>query len=113
MEAAARNAAHEIRERPLKTRKSERATRNGEAMVASPYEPERVEIAAQEGRPFVVRLKKRPVLVRDVVNMWRIDEAWWRRPVSRLYFQLEMDNDARITVFRDLLGGAWYRQHWA
>ncbi len=113
MEAAARNVAHEIQEKPLKTRNSKLETRNGEAVTASPYEPERVEVAAQEGRPFVVRIKKRPVLVRDVVNMWRIDEEWWRRPVSRLYFQLEMDNGARITVFRDLLGGSWYRQHWA
>lgn len=80
--------------------------------MISPYEPEKIEIAAQEGRPFVVRFRKRPVLVRDVVNMWRIDEEWWRRPVSRLYFQLELDNGARITVFRDLLAGTWYRQHW-
>ncbi len=113
MEAAARNVAHEIQERYLKTRNSQLGTRNSEAVVSSPYEPERVEIAAQEGKPFVVRLKKRPVLVKDVVNMWRIDEEWWRRPVSRLYFQLELENGARITVFRDLLGGRWYRQHWA
>jgi hypothetical protein len=84
-----------------------------EAIAVSPYDPEKIDVAAQEGRPFVVRLKKRPVLVRDVVNMWRIDEEWWRRPVSRLYFQLEMDNGARITVFRDLRSGTWYRQHWA
>ena len=84
-----------------------------ETEVVSPCEPERVEVAAQEGRPFVVRFRKRPVLVRDVVNMWRIDEEWWRRPVSRLYFQLELDNGVRITVFRDLLAGAWYKQHWA
>ena len=120
MEAAARSVAHEPQEKHLKTRNSQLGiaehpvrTRNGEAVVASPYEPERVEVAAQEGRPFVVRLKKRPVLVKDVVNMWRIDEEWWRRPVSRLYFQLELDNGARITVFRDLLGGTWYKQHWA
>ncbi len=80
--------------------------------AASPYTPERIEIAAQEGRPFVVRLKKRPVLVKEIVNMWRIDEEWWRKPISRLYFSLELENGARVTVFRDLLGGTWYRQNW-
>jgi hypothetical protein len=84
-----------------------------EAMTVSPYDPERIEVAAQEERPFVVRLKKRPVLVKDVVNVWRIDEEWWRKPISRLYFSLELENGARITVFRDLVAGTWYRQNWA
>jgi len=88
-------------------------TRHSAEAVASPYTPEKIEVAAQEGRPFVVRLKKRPVLVKDVVNMWRIDEEWWRKPISRLYFSLELENGARLTVFNDLSSGGWYRQNWA
>jgi hypothetical protein len=113
MDVVAWNVAHETQEKHLKTRNSQLGTRNGEATVASPYDPERIEVAAQDGRPFVVRLKKKPVLVKDVVNVWRIDEEWWRKPISRLYFSLELDNGARLTVFRDLLGGCWYKQHWA
>jgi hypothetical protein len=113
MEVGTWNVEHEIQDRSLKTRNTESATRNGEAIAASPYYPEKIEVAAQEGKPFVVRLKKRPVLVKDVVNMWRIDEEWWRNPISRLYFLLELENGARLTVFRDLLGGVWYRQNWA
>ena len=110
---AARNVGHEIPDRSFRTRNTERATRNSEVVAASPYYPEKIEIAAQEGKPFVVRLKKRPVLVKDVVNMWRIDEEWWRNPISRLYFLLELENGARLTVFCDLLKGTWYRQNWA
>ena len=113
MEIGTWNATHETRERPLKTRNTERVTRNSETATVSPYDPEKIEVAAQEGKPFVVRLKKRPVLVKDVVNMWRIDEEWWRKPISRLYFLLELENGARLTVFRDLVAGAWYRQNWA
>ena len=113
MEIATRNVGCETQERPLKTCNTKCATRNKGATVASPHAPEKIEVAAQEGRPFVVRLKKRPVLVRDVVNVWRIDEEWWRKPISRLYFSLELENGARITVFRDLVAGAWYRQNWA
>jgi len=113
MEMGTWNAGYEIQDRSFRTRNTEHATRNSEATVASPYDPEKIEIAAQEGRPFVVRLKRRPVLVKDVVNMWRIDEEWWRKPISRLYFSLELENGARITVFRDLVGGMWYRQNWA
>jgi hypothetical protein len=113
MEIGTWNAGNEIQDRSLKTRNSKLETRNSEAVAASPYDPERIEIAAQEGKPFVVRLKRRPVLVKDVVNVWRIDEEWWRKPISRLYYSLELENGARITVFRDLLGGTWYRQNWA
>jgi len=94
------------------TRHASYATRHDGEAVTSPYDPEKIEVAAQEGRPFVVRLKKRPVLVKDVVNMWRIDEEWWRKPISRLYFSLELENGARLTVFNDLSGGGWYRQSW-
>jgi hypothetical protein len=120
MEIGTWTARHEIQDKSFKTRNTvaehpvrKRVTRNSEAAAASPYDPEKIEIAAQEGTPFVVRLKKRPVLVKDVVNMWRIDEEWWRKPISRLYFSLELENGARITVFRDLVAGAWYRQNWA
>jgi hypothetical protein len=121
MEIGTWSAGYEIQDRSFKTRNTvaehpvrKHVTRNSEALAAaSPYDPEKIEIAAQEGTPFVVRLKKRPVLVKDVVNMWRIDEEWWRKPISRLYFSLELENGARITVFRDLVAGAWYRQNWA
>jgi hypothetical protein len=120
MEIGTLNAVPEIGHRSFRTRNPvaehpvrKPVTRNSEAVAASPYDPEKIEIAAQEGRPFVVRLKRRPVLVKDVVNMWRIDEEWWRKPISRLYFSLELENGARITVFRDLVAGAWYRQNWA
>ncbi len=95
------------------TRRSLIATRQGNEAALSPYDPEKIEVAAQEGRPFAVRFKKRPVLVKDVVNMWRIDEEWWRKPISRLYFFLELENGARLTVFNDLSNGGWYRQNWA
>ncbi len=94
------------------TRHSSFVTSHHTDAAVSPYDPEKIEVAAQEGRPFVVRLKKRAVLVKDVVNMWRIDEEWWRRPISRLYYSLELENGARLTVFNDLTGGGWYRQNW-
>ncbi len=96
------------------TRHASLVTRNGsEPAAASPYNPEKIEVAAQEGRPFAVRFKKRPMLVKDVINMWRIDEEWWRKPISRIYFSLELENGAHLTVFNDLSSGAWYRQNWA
>lgn len=81
--------------------------------VLAPYTPQAIEVTARDGTPVLVQVRKRRVRVAAVLNMWRIDEEWWRKPISRLYFLLELENGGRITVFQDLVGGLWYKQHWA
>ena len=81
-------------------------------MKSSPYEPEGIDVIAADGRPSAVRAGKRTFRVVRILNVWRIDEDWWRKPVSRLYLSLELDNGARLTVFRDMVSGAWYRQNY-
>jgi hypothetical protein len=42
---------------------------------------------------------------------WKIDEEWWREnPILRMYYQVTTGDGRRITVFRDLTTGKWYRQ---
>ena len=79
----------------------------------APYAPQGVEVVVHDGRPAAIWLKRRRRRVVSIVNMWRIDEEWWRKPISRLYFLIELENSARITVFQDLVSGQWYRQNWA
>jgi hypothetical protein len=81
-------------------------------MKTSPCEPEPLEVTMTDGKPAAVVLKKRSLKVKERLNMWRIDEEWWREPVSRLYFLLELENGAQITLFKDLIHGRWYRQNW-
>ncbi len=78
----------------------------------SPYEPETVTVMSREGLPVAVTIKKRCLPVREILNTWRIDEEWWRTPITRLYFLLQFDNGIRATVFHDLEGNQWYRQAW-
>jgi hypothetical protein len=57
-----------------------------------------VEVDSQ-GRPAAVTWQRRE-LVREVVNQWRVDDDWWRVPISRTYYTLRMptarlDQDAR------------------
>jgi hypothetical protein len=77
-----------------------------------PYDPQALEVIVRDGRPAAVRLKKRNLRVSEVANIWRIDEEWWRKPISRLYFLLDLENGMRLTVFLDLEQGGWYRQNW-
>jgi len=77
-----------------------------------PYDPQALEVIVRDGRPAAVRLKKRSLKVSEVANTWRIDEEWWRKPISRLYYLLEFTTGSRFTVFQDLITGQWYRQNW-
>jgi hypothetical protein len=78
----------------------------------SPCAPEAIEVDAGDGCPRTVRLGGRRVRVRERINTWRIDDEWWKAPVSRIYFLIELESGAVLTVFRDLSDGRWYRQNW-
>jgi len=49
--------------------------------------------------------------VTEVQDTWRIDDEWWReRPVSRVYYELALEDRRVVMVYRDLVGGRWARQ---
>ena len=59
------------------------------------------------GRPRTLRPDRQVVQIREV---WRIDDEWWRRPISRLYHQVVLDDGRVVVLYRDLVDGRWYRQ---
>jgi hypothetical protein len=81
-------------------------------MNKSPYEPELIEVVTREGSPKAVKYRGRFAEVKEILNMWRIDEEWWKKEISRLYYSLELPSGARLTVFHDLIEDRWYRQAW-
>lgn len=48
--------------------------------------------------------------VTRIVDVWRIDDEWWRTPLSRRYFLVALDDGVVRTLFHDLIGGGWYEQ---
>lgn len=82
-------------------------------MKVSPLDPEPLPVIAVKNRPAWVILKKKKQKVRRIINIWRIDDAWWHKPVSRMYYTIELESGSRITVFQDLGSGDWYRQNWS
>jgi len=43
----------------------------------------------------------------EVCNRWRIEEAWWRRPVSRDYYKL-VGSGMLALVYLDRVDGTWH-----
>src|SRR5437773_7363695 len=75
-------------------------------------------------RPIAVRTDKsgRPIAVsrgdghdfatiETVLDRWRIDDEWWRKEVSRMYYQVASSSGPVVTIFQDLLTGHWFFQN--
>ena len=58
------------------------------------------------GQPTVLCWAERREPV-EVCNHWRIEEAWWRKPVLREYFKLAGQNVLAL-VYRDGTDGTWH-----
>ena len=58
------------------------------------------------GQPAQLRWEGGSIPV-EVCNRWRVDEAWWRRPVSRDYYKL-VGNNLLALVYLDLVDGTWH-----
>ncbi len=48
--------------------------------------------------------------VASIQETWKIDDEWWRQPISRLYRQVILENGKMMTLYRDLTDGSWYVQ---
>jgi hypothetical protein len=49
-------------------------------------------------------------VVETVLEMWRIDDEWWRRLISRRYFAVILEGGTRAVLFEDLVTGEWFMQ---
>jgi hypothetical protein len=75
-------------------------------------QPRRVTVSADEhGEPVHVRMPGKPARRVETINeRWRIDDEWWRQPISREYRAVVLDDGRNITLYHDLLDRCWYAQ---
>jgi hypothetical protein len=64
----------------------------------------------KEGTPAILHQRGKRLRVVAVRERWRIDDEWWRDPISREYFALVLENGRPLILFRDLTTGGWYGQ---
>ena len=74
------------------------------------YDPEaRISFEVDDqGQPATLVWKQREP-VRDVVNRWRVDDDWWRVPISRTYYTVRTPT-ALLEIYEVLHTGAWHLQ---
>jgi hypothetical protein len=67
--------------------------------------------ADENGEPTHVRLPGKTARRIEVVReRWRIDDEWWREPISREYLAVILDDGRVLTLYRDLADRRWYAQ---
>jgi hypothetical protein len=45
-----------------------------------------------------------------VIDSWRINDEWWRNPISRRYLDIVLEGGGHVIVFQDLVTGDWFLQ---
>jgi hypothetical protein len=86
-----------------------RAT-DGVNRLRSLNQPRPIKVQADAiGNPVAIIHKGRRVVVEGIKDRWRIDDEWWRKTISRLYFQVVLQGRV-LTLFHDLIDGGWFVQ---
>jgi hypothetical protein len=64
------------------------------------------------GNPASVQLHGEWLRVLAIQDVWRIDDEWWREPVSRRYYELELEHRGQLIVYQDLVSQEWFQQRY-
>jgi len=76
--------------------------------------PEAVQVDVDaSGIPRAVRRSKNEgggQAVESVLESWRIDDEWWRRPIVRRYWEVLLNGGKRVILFEDLPTSEWFIQ---
>jgi hypothetical protein len=48
--------------------------------------------------------------VEEILELWRIDDEWWRTPLSRRYVDVLLEGGGHVVLFEDLTNGQWFMQ---
>jgi hypothetical protein len=48
--------------------------------------------------------------VEAIGEIWRVDDEWWRQPISRRYFDVVLQGGKHVVLFEDLTTNQWWMQ---
>ncbi len=81
--------------------------RNGLDRLRALNVPKRVEVELDaSGSPALIG----SVTIDAVRESWRIDDEWWREPITRSYYEVLLDGGGRVVIFLDHAKQEWWMQ---
>ena len=66
-----------------------------------------------QGLPDRICLRNRWYKVKQVADVWRVDDGWWtKQALSRIYVRLLLETTRPLVIFQDLNDLSWWRQNY-
>src|SRR5690349_4952 len=92
------------------TRNAEGGTRNRSDRLRALNVPQRVQVELDSnGQPIGIRDAECEMrTVEDVGEIWRIDDEWWRSPITRRYIEVVLKGGGRVVLFENMTTGEWW-----
>lgn len=60
--------------------------------------------------PTTVEFDEKRRVVDDIIEVWRVDDEWWRDYICRRYMDVALEGGGHVILFQDLVTGDWYVQ---
>ena len=79
-----------------------------EMPVAVYHAPSRTESGVRSLPPSSDLLT--PGSVDAIGEIWRVDDEWWRQPISRRYIEVILSGGRHVVLYQDLSTGEWFEQ---
>ena len=48
--------------------------------------------------------------VEAVLEVWRLDDEWWRQPIARRYVEVVLEGGNHVVLYQDLIADEWWMQ---
>ena len=88
-----------------------KTARAGQLRYLNQPRPIRV-LTDAHGAPRSVIIERKAQPVQRIRDRWRVDDAWWREPICRMYWELELQDGRVLTLYRDEIAGRWFEQQY-
>jgi hypothetical protein len=67
-------------------------------------------VADRNGEPIRFRNRGAVQEICQCMECWRVDDEWWRDPISRIYFQVVLGTGQSVILYHDLVRDQWFLQ---
>ena len=65
----------------------------------------------EDGHPILVTTQEDPYeAVEAIVEIWKIDDEWWREPISRRCVEVVLEGGKHVVLYEDSSTGKWFLQ---
>lgn len=74
-------------------------------------QPQPIQVVCdRQGRPAAIVQHGKRRRIEAIKDHWRLEDEWWRQPIHRHYYLVELSEGSWEVLFCDMLTGRWYRQ---